>query len=333
MPKSQNSLKAIGLAVTTALVASFATPALAEWPEKPIKITIPWAAGAGAIDQMTRQLQKSVSDNNITPEPLTIFNIGGPIPVGLRQAKDDDADGYNFVVMNTALLTLEATGKIDFGYRDFEPVARVANFCLTQTVHKDTGINSIDELLDKAAAEPDTLIFGANLGALNHIFGVLVQDLKEGAKFRFVQTGGDAGTFPEMKGGRVQVAGFSSAGVTSYAMGADGKLDPESPMKILAYAGPQRHENFPDVPTFHELGYDLDYCVDGWYLAPKGTPQEAIDGFAAMVEKSLEDQGMKDFLKANAMSPAFLTGDALKADFDKQYSKMKEITDRLAAGK
>ncbi|MEM8541881.1 MAG: tripartite tricarboxylate transporter substrate binding protein, partial [Pseudomonadota bacterium] len=63
------------------------TPAHAEWPEKPIKITVPWKAGAGAVDQMTRQLQKTVSDNSLSSQPLTIFNIGGPIPVGLRQAK------------------------------------------------------------------------------------------------------------------------------------------------------------------------------------------------------------------------------------------------------
>lgn len=325
--------KSLGLAGGCALLAMLATPALAEWPEKPIRITIPWAAGAGAIDQMTRQFQKSVSDGGVSSEPITIFNIGGPIPVGLRKAKNDTPDGYNFVVMHTAIMTLEASGKIDFGYKDFEPVARLGQFCQTTSVHKDTGINTLDELLDKVAAEPNTLVHGANLGAINHVYGIMVQDLKEGAKFRFVQTGGDAGTFPEMKGGRVHVAGYSAAGASNFALGVDGKPDPDSPVRMLAYAGAERHKNFPDIPTFQELGHDLTFCVDGWYLAPKGTPQEAIDGFAALVDGALEQQSMQDFLSSKAMVGNFQAGEELQAEMDRQWAAIKDVASRAGKNK
>ena len=311
-----------------ATMVGFTSPALAEWPERPIKITIPWKAGAGAIDQMTRQLQKSVADGKISKQPITIFNIGGPIPIGLRQAKRDKPDGYNFVVMHTAIMTLQAAGKIDFGYKDFEPVARLGQFCQTTSVHKKTGITSLNELLDRAAAKPNTLVHGANLGAINHVYGILVQDLKKGAKFRFVQTGGDAGTFPEFKGGRVHVAGFSAAGATNFALGADGKPDPKSPVRMLAYAGPVRHKNFPDVPTFKELGYDLQFCVDGWYLAPKGTPKEAIDGFANIVKRSLDDKGMQNFLAKKAMVGNFQAGAELRAEMDRQWKAIAPIASR-----
>ena len=316
----------IGLAAGLA-----ASPALAEWPEQPIKITVPWKAGAGAVDQMTRQLQKTVADRVIVGQPITIFNVGGPIPIGLRQAKDQDPDGYSFVVMHTAMMTLEAAGKIDFGYKDFEPVVRLGQFCLTTSVHKDTGIQSVDELLDRAAAEPNTLVHGANLGAINHVYGIMVEDLREGAKFRFVQTGGDAGTFPEFMGGRVQVAGFSAAGAINFALGADGMPDPESPVRLIAYAGPERHKNFADVPTFIELGYDFQFCVDGWYFAPRGTPQEAIDGFAAMVKASLEDEGMQDFLSKKAMVGAYQAGEELAAEMDRQWEAIAPVAARAAS--
>jgi len=184
------------MTAAAAFAAVIATPALAEWPQEPIRITVPWAAGAGAMDQMTRQLQKTVSEGELVSQPITIFNVGGPIPVGLRQSMSAPSDGYNFVVMHTAMMTLEAAGKIDFGYQDFEPVARLGQFCQTTSVHKDTGITSLEELLEKAASEPNTLVHGANLGAINHVYGIMVEDLMEGAEFRFVQTGGDAGTFP-----------------------------------------------------------------------------------------------------------------------------------------
>ncbi len=323
----RNPLIATSVGIILGLLAS---PVLADWPEQPIKITIPWKAGAGAVDQMTRQLQKTVADSEIADQPITIFNVGGPIPIGLRQAKDHDPDGYNFVVMHTAMMTLQAAGKIDFGYRDFEPVVRLGQFCQTTSVHKDTGIESLDELLDMAAAEPNTLVHGANLGAINHVYGIMVEDLREGAKFRFVQTGGDAGTFPEFKGGRVQVAGFSAAGATNFALGADGMPDPESPVRLLAYAGSERHKNFSDVPTFHELGYDFQFCVDGWYFAPKGTPKEAVDGFANMVGEALNDEGMQSFLSAKAMVGAFQAGDELMKEMDRQWEAIEPIAARAA---
>ncbi|MEM7461920.1 MAG: tripartite tricarboxylate transporter substrate-binding protein, partial [Pseudomonadota bacterium] len=232
--------------------------------------------------------------------------------------------------MHTAIMTLEGAGKIDFGYKDFEPVARLGQFCQTTSVHKDTGINSIDELLEKATADPNTLVHGANLGAINHVYGIMVQDLRDGAQFRFVQTGGDAGTFPEMKGGRVHVAGYSAAGASNFALGADGKPDPDSPVQMLAYAGSERHPNFPDLPTFKELGHDLEFCVDGWYLAPKGTPQEAIDGFAAMVKASLDDEGMQNFLGSKAMVGSFQTGEELQAEMDRQWGAIKDVAARAA---
>ena len=318
-------------AICAGLVAGLlTTPAFAEWPEKPIKITVPWKAGAGAVDQMTRQLQKTVADDNIVGQPITIFNVGGPIPIGLRQAKDQEPDGHNFVVMHTAMMTLQAAEKIDFGYKDFEPVVRLGQFCQTTSAHKDTGIESLDELLDRAAAEPDTLVHGANLGAINHVYGIMVEDLREGAKFRFVQTGGDAGTFPEFKGGRVQVAGFSAAGATNFALGADGNPDPESPVRLLAYAGSERHVNFPDVPTFKELGYDFQFCVDGWYFAPKGTSDDAIAGFAAMVQAALEDEGMQEFLAKKAMVGAFQAGDELHKEMDRQWDAIAPVAARAA---
>jgi len=317
------------LLVTTAVAIT--PPVLADWPEKPIKITIPYRAGAGAVDQITRQLQKMVADNSLSKQPIVIFNIGGPVQIGMRQVKDQKPDGYNFLVVNTAIMTLEATGKIDFGYRDFQPVARIGQFCQTTSVSRNTGITTLNELLDRAVENPNTLVHGANLGAVNHIYGFMVEDLKPGAKFRFVQTGGDTGTFTELKGGRVQVAGFSAPGATKYALGADGKPDHKSPVRLLAYAGDARSPSLPSVPTFKELGYDLSFCVDEWYLAPKGTPKSAIDGFAAIVKKALAEESMQRFLKKRAMIGAFQTGQELSVEMDRQWKAIEAVAYR--AGK
>ena len=79
----------------------------------------------------------------------------------------------------------EASGSMDFGWRDFDPVAATGAFCVAPVVRKDSGIDSLPDLLNKAKSNPDTLVFGANLTAINHMAGVLLQEQVPGAAFRF----------------------------------------------------------------------------------------------------------------------------------------------------
>ena len=74
--------------------------------------------------------------------------------------------GIHFLLIHIALMGGEGTGALDFGWRDFEPVAGMGEFCLAPMVRKDSGIDSVEQLLSKAKSEPDSLIFGANLGAI-----------------------------------------------------------------------------------------------------------------------------------------------------------------------
>jgi tripartite-type tricarboxylate transporter receptor subunit TctC len=273
-------------------------------------------------------LQKVVTEEKLLPQPLTVLNVGGHFSIGLRQAKNAASDGYNFVVMHMAMMTGQASGVMDFGYNDFESVARIGSFCECSVVRSNLGIDSVDALLDKAASEPNALVHGANLGAINHVFGLMMQDLKPGAAFRFVQTGGDAKTYPALAGDHVDVGAFAAAGAVTFTRTEDGKPNPESPVKLLAYAGPERHASLPDIPTFKDLGYDFEFCVDMWYFAPKGTPQEAIDGFADLVRRALETEAMQAYFQKQAMVGRFLAGEELRKDMDAQWARVEPVAKR-----
>ena len=303
------------------------TPVMATWPEKPVKVIIPFNPGAGAVDAVTRTLQKTVHDNKLLSQPLTVINIGGHFSIGLRKAKNAKPDGYNFVVMHLAMMTGQASGVLNFGYKDFEPVARLGKMCMFTVVRKDL-VDTFDGLMDKAQSEPNKLIFGANLGAINHVYGIMMEDVKPGAKFRFVQTGGDAKTYPALAGGHADVGGFSASGAVTYTRTKDGKHNPESPVKLLAYADDKRHPIVPEVPTCKELGYDLKFCVSMWYFAPKGTPKEAVDGFADLVRRALETKQMQDFLAKKAMQGDFLAGPELAEEMDEMWVKIKPVAER-----
>ncbi len=321
------------LMVTTALAAAFvlgaASTAMAEWPEKPIKVIVPFGAG-GTSDQITRAFAAAIEENDLLPEPITVINVGGHYSVGARQVMEAEPDGYTFLTLHIALMGGEGGGVFDFGYRDYTPVATTGEFCVIPMVRKDSGIDSVEQLLEKAKAEPDTLIFGANLGAINHMGGVMLQNLVDGAKFRFVQIGGGTANFTALTGAQIDATVLSAAEVANFTMGPDGKPLEDTQIKPLAYTGANRVKHLPDLPTMKELGYEMDYCVQSWWFAPKDTPQEAVEGMANALEKAMTTDRVEKFLDEKMFDPVFLKGDELQASLDETWERIEPIAKQAA---
>ena len=321
------ALGGAALALGLALLGSGA--AQAAWPEKPIKVIVPVQPG-GSSDQVTRAYQMAIQENDILPEPITVVNVGGHFSIGARQVMEAEPDGYTFLTLHIALMGGEAGGMFDFGYRDFTPVATTGTFCLVPVVRKDSGIDSIEALLAKAKAEPDTLLFGANLGAINHMAGIMLQNLEEGAKFRFVQIGGGTANFTALTGGQTDASVLSAAEILNFTRLPDGSENPESVIQPLAYTGAERAEKLPDLPTMEELGYDMQFCVDSWWFAPKGTPEEAVAGFADALEKATDTEQVQAFFTDKAFGPIFLRGDALQKSLDETWARIEPVAKQAA---
>ncbi|MCB1969166.1 MAG: tripartite tricarboxylate transporter substrate binding protein [Geminicoccaceae bacterium] len=321
-------LLASAATVMAALAISFGG-ALAAWPEKPVKVIVPFKAG-GTSDQVARAFQKAIQDNDILPQPVTIVNVGGHFSIGSRQVMEAEPDGYTFLTVHIALMGGEAGGMFDFGYRDFAPVAATGQFCVLPMVRKDSGIDSIDQLLEKAAAEPDTVLFGANLGAINHMAGIMLQNTEPGAKFRFVQIGGGTANFTALTGAQTNATVLSAAEVINFTRMPDGSENPESQIKPLAYTGPERVSQLPDVPTMKELGRDMEFCIDSWWFAPKGTPQEAIDGMAEALEKASVTDTVTSFYESQAFAPVFLKGEELRQSLDATWAAIEPVARQAA---
>lgn len=308
----------------TALTFGLQNLARAEWPEKPVKIIVPFKAG-GTSDQVARAFQAAIQENDILPQPTTIINVGGHYSIGARQVMEADPDGYTFLVLHVALMGGEAGGMFDFGYRDYAPVAATGQFCVLPMVRKDSGINSVDELLAKAKAEPDTLIFGANLGAINHMAGLMLQNTEPGAKFRFVQIGGGTANYTALTGAQTNATVLSGAEVINFTRLPDGSDNPEAQIKPLAYTGPERNPRLPEMPTMKELGRDMEFCIDSWWFAPKDTPAEAVQGMAAALEKASATDRITEFYNSQAFAPVFLQGEALQKSLDDTWARVEPV--------
>jgi tripartite-type tricarboxylate transporter receptor subunit TctC len=301
----------------------------AAWPEKPVTVVVPFQAG-GTSDQVARAFQAAIQENDILDQPITIINVGGHYSIGSRRVLEAEPDGYEFLIIHVALMGGEGTGVLDFSWRDYTPVAATGQFCVLPMVRKDSGIDSVDALLEKAKAEPDTLIFGANLGAINHMAGIMLQNTEPGAKFRFVQIGGGTANFTALTGSQTNTTVLSGAEVINFTKLPDGSDNPEAQIKSLAYTGPERNPKLPDMPTMLELGRDMVFCIDSWWFAPKDAPAEAVDGMANALEEASASQRIVDFYDSQAFAPVFLKGEELQQSLDDTWARIEPVAKQAA---
>jgi len=306
-----------------ALVAATiaATPALAAWPEKPIRIVVPFGPG-GTTDILARTLQKVLDERKIVSQPVVVQNVGGHFSVGARQVMTAQPDGHTFLAIHLALLSGEVVDPArGVSYRNFEPVALTGGFCFHPIVRGDSPYKSMKDLIDAAKAAPGTIVTGVNIGALNHLMGLFMEQGAPGAKFRYAQIGGGGENFAAIMGGHTQLTVLSSSEYQTYK--ANG-------IRALAYSGPERLSLEPAIPTTRELGLGFDYCAENFWFAPKGTSREAIDGMADALEKANGSPDLKAFFEKQAQTGQFLRGPAFAKRLDDVF-KMVEPVAKTAA--
>lgn len=312
------SVAAALLACATAAVTATG-PAWADWPEKPVKIVVPYNSGGGS-DVGVRILQKTISERNLLGKPLVPVNVGGAGGrTGSRQALNAEPDGYTFLSNHLTLMTSEATKLADFGHRDFEPVAATGSVCMVVAVPEGSPYKSLSDLMEASAKSPGTIVYGANLGALNHMAGLALEEASDGARFRFAQIGGDTENYIALKGEVIPVGGMSTG---QYKSGLGGGV------RALAVLAPERNPQLPDVPTAREQGFDTSFCFEYWWFAPKGTPAEAVNGLADALEAAMAIPETRAAFEERATIPVFRRGEELRAHLGEEWARIERIAPR-----
>lgn len=304
-------------------IALSAPPAMAQYPDSdtPIKVIIPFKPGGQSTNVATLFQNAFKANPDLLGAPLALVNVpGAGGSIGARRVLEAKPDGYEILLIHLAVMSRQAAGLVDFGYKDFEPIAQTIGTCLVPSVIEGSPYKSLPELLDAAKENPDSIIFGVNLGALNHMAGLTLQKANSGSEFRFVHTGAGNEVFAALKGGHNQV-GIFSAGVYS-------KFKPGG-VRGLAIMSDERFPDLPDLPTAKELGYDTTFCIQNWWFAPKGTPKEVTDHLAAALGKALETDDAKQYMKKGFQTPAFLSGDALAEHMDAVWGVIEPLAAQL----
>jgi len=244
--------------------------AAAAYPERPVKLIVPWAAG-GATDNIFRpftpHLQKHLGGT------VVIANIGGASGTkGAREAKESPADGYTLYAVHDYIHSTYYAGVADVQYSDFEPVCLIASTASVLTASPKTPWKNWKEFLADAKKRPGEITVGATLASTSHFFPALIEQAAK-IKFKYVSYEGLAPRMNAILGGHIDL--------TDSNLTQKGKVE-AGQLKFLAIATAKRHKSMPNVPTLKELGVNVVYDVNRGLLAPKGTPRDVL----AKLEKS-----------------------------------------------
>ena len=294
-----------GLLSVSALVAMTAvsgTAVKAEYPEKPIKIIVPYAPG-GSTDVLVRLTAKHLEP--LVGQPIVIVNIkGAGGSIGMYEATKAKPDGYTFGMYLTNTEVSMATGVASFKPKDLQPVALLGDMYLTVTAKGDSAFNSLADMKAAAQKAPGKVSIAMGQGTLAHFAAAMVES-GLGVDLKLVNVGGGSKKRAAVMGGHVDTLAEPTPGVQ--AQHKAGKL------KILAVLAPERLPFLPSIPTGKEQGVDVTSIQTNGFFAPAGSPKDRIAKFAAAVKKLSDDAEYQDRIKKlnlvwNYMGPDKLAG-------------------------
>lgn len=262
-----------GLAVALLIASS----GLAAYPDRPVKLIVPWAAG-GDTDSIFRplavQLQKHLGAT------VVIANVTGASgTAGAREAKGSPPDGYTLYAIHDYIHSTYYTGVADVNYTDFEPICSVSNTPSVLTASPKTKWSSWPELLTDAKARPGQITVGATLGSTSHFFPALIEKAA-GIKFKYVSYEGLAPRMNAILGGHIDL--------TDSNLTQKGKVE-AGQLKFLGIGTEKRLPDAPNVPTLKELGVNVVYAVTRGVTAPKGTPADVLAKLESACQKATSE--------------------------------------------
>jgi tripartite-type tricarboxylate transporter receptor subunit TctC len=280
-----------GLFAAASLIAGSVQAA---YPERPLKLIVPWAAG-GDTDNIFRPFAPAMQ--KAFGQTVVIANIGGASGTkGAREAKNSPADGYTVYGVHDYIHLTYYTGVSEVNYSDFEPVCLVASTPSVLTASPKTKWSDMKELIADAKARPGQVTVGATLGSTSHFFPALIEKAA-GIKFKYVSYEGLAPRMNAILGGHIDL--------TDSNLTQKGKVE-AGQLKFLAIATEKRSPQMQSVPTLKESGVNVVYDVNRGLLAPKGTPNDVLAKLESSCAAAAKDAGFADSMRKQATEVKFL---------------------------
>jgi tripartite-type tricarboxylate transporter receptor subunit TctC len=308
------------------LACAFATgAAAAEYPDKPIRLVVPQAAGS-ATDTVARILGAEMA-KEIGQQIVVDNRAGGALTIGLDLTAKSEPDGYTICMgpIGALAITRHMVAKLPYDIeRDFQPIALVTRGHLLLAVSPTLPFKSVMELIDYAKANPGKLLNASSSnGSPGHVGGELFKYMS-GTDIVHVPYRGGAAAINDLIAGRVHLMFESLNSIAPHAKSGT--------VRALAVSGARRSPGFPELPTVAEAGVP-GYEAPTWsgVIAPAGVPRPIVDKLNAAINRAIGSQIFKDRFAMIGDEPAGGSPEDFGEVIAKDSAKWGEVVRRSGA--
>ncbi|MPS28296.1 MAG: tripartite tricarboxylate transporter substrate binding protein [Alcaligenaceae bacterium] len=315
-----------GAVLATALALQPALAQEGDFPNRPIRLVLPFAAGGGA-DAVGRLFAQQMSAD--LGHPVVVENItGAGGMIGTARAARAEPDGYTLLIgtpsthgTNSAVYTKLSYDPI----KDFRPVSLLATSPLMLIAAPGFQGSTVRDLINAAKASPGALAYGSyGLGSINHL-AIEMFLSAAGIQANHIPYKGSAPAMTDLISGQIQ---FTIDGPTALGFIRSGKV------KLLGTGSAQRWATFPDTPTIAESGLP-GYEALTWFgmFAPAGTPDAVVARLNRAVDQALANEKTRAGLASMGLDPAGgapkKLGETVEAEIRKWTAIAREKSIRL----
>jgi len=310
---------------TLALLPLIASANAAEpaWPNKPIRLIVPFAAGGGN-DTLARLIGENLSQT--LGQRVIVDNRGGAGGVvGAELAARAEPDGYTLFLGGVGSHAINPVIRAKLSYdpiRDFAPISLVASAPLVVVTHPSLGVHNVAELLTWSRSHPGQLEYASNgVGSSSHLAAELFATAAN-IRMTHIPYKGLAPAMADLLSGQVKIMFSSLVAIVPFVQA--GRLT------ALATTGAARSPLLPNTPTVSEGGV-RDYRAGSWYgvLAPAGTPAAIISKVDAAIQTALARSEVRAQLSADGAEPIGGGPQAFATHIRTELGRVRELAQRI----
>ncbi len=300
------------LAGVAALTLSSA--ALAAYPDKPVKLIVPFPAG-GLADTVARVVAEKLGAS--LGQPVIVdYKAGAATIIGADTVARSPADGYTLLLGSATTFAVNPIIYSKLPYRpleSFEPIGIVGSNSLALLANESVPAADIKQLVDAIKADPQKFSYGSHGAGSTVHFAAEMLWRAAGVDVLHIPYKGSAPATTDLMGGQIALAFDSVPAAMAAAKGGR--------VKILATSGQSRAQLLPNVPTISESGYPV--TLDAWWaiVAPQGLPAEVKDKLVQALQQTMADKSVHDRLVGlgfeTRYGPPSAFAELIKQDTDK----------------
>jgi tripartite-type tricarboxylate transporter receptor subunit TctC len=316
-------LKHFALAALAAASLLTAGTAYAAFPERPITLIVPWAAGGGT-DAVARQVALMLERD--FKQPVNVVNrTGGSGVVGHQAIATAAPDGYTFGLITLEITLMHWVGLTDLTFEKYTPLALVNQDFAAIHVKADSPYKSVKELFAQIKANPNKLTAsGTGQGGSWHVAlaGLMQADGVSPGAIRWVPSTGAATALTDLAAGGIDFVACSMP--EAEALIKAGRV------RSLVFFSEKRAPNFPDVPTIEEAtGHKWHKGVWRGFAAPKGLPKEIAAQYETAIKKVWDSEEFREFMTRRGFDMIWMDSakyaEVMKADDADNGAALKSL--------